>query len=189
MRPRRSRPHRAAATLARHTGDRAEPVRRCARLHRPGAGDPSEPDTRPESRETTFLDPAERALFPDWEEQARQGVAWLRADADPGSPRLAALVGELTLKSPDFVRLWARHDVRVKSAGRKRFAHPVVGEFAVNFETFQVNGKAGQTLTVYHTAPGTSDADALTLLASHAATASTDRVDAPRDVVVVDRPR
>ncbi|MFV2022791.1 hypothetical protein [Micromonospora sp. LOL_023] len=87
-----------------------------------------------------FLDPAERALFPDWEEQARQGVAWLRADADPGSPRLAALVGELTLKSPDFVRLWARHDVRVKSAGRKRFAHPVVGEFAVNFETFQVNG-------------------------------------------------
>lgn len=134
-----------------------------------------------------FLDPAEQALFPDWEDQARQGVAWLRADADPGSSRLTALVGELSLKSPAFARLWARHDVRVKSRGLKRFAHPVVGTFTVDFETFQVSGQTGQSLTVYHAAPGTSDADALTLLASHAATPSADRAETPRDVIVVDR--
>jgi hypothetical protein len=98
-------------------------------------------------------------------------VAWLRSDADPGSPRLAALVGELTAKSPDFARLWARHAVRVRSAGRKRFQHPVVGAFTVDYETMHVGGGA-QTLTVYHTAPGSPDADALALLASHAATAA-----------------
>ena len=135
-----------------------------------------------------FLDPAEQALFPDWEEQAGRAVAWLRADADPGSSRLAALVGELTLKSPVFAQLWARHDVTVKSTGRKRFAHPVVGDFAVNFETFQVNGQVGQSLTVYHTTAGTSDADALTLLAAHSATARADRVVTPRNVIIVDHP-
>ncbi len=111
----------------------------------------------------------------------------MRADADPGSARLAALVGELSLRSPAFARLWARHDVSVKSRGRKRFTHPIVGTFTVDFETFRVNAEAGQSLTVYHTAAGTSDSDALRLLASHAATPPADRVGTPRDVIVVDR--
>ncbi|BCJ49811.1 transcriptional regulator [Actinoplanes sp. NBRC 14428] len=120
----------------------------------------------------TFLDPAQRALSPDWESTARQAVAWLRAEADPDSARLASLVGELTLKSRDFARLWARHDVRVRSSGRKEFRHPVVGEFGVDYETLRLEGSSGQTLTVYHTEPGSRDADALALLASHSATAA-----------------
>lgn len=121
---------------------------------------------------STFLDPDQRALALEWESSARRAVAWLRAEADPDSARLACLVGELTLKSRDFARLWARHDVRVKSTGRKRFRHPVVGEFGVDYETFRLEDGSGQTLTVYHAAPGSPDADALALLASHAATAS-----------------
>ena len=116
-----------------------------------------------------FLDPEERALFPQWEESARIAVAWLRAEADPNSTHLAALIGELTLKSRDFARLWARHDVRAKATGHKDFRHPVVGEFAIDYETFRLEDGSGHTLTVYHAEPGSSDADALALLASHAA--------------------
>ncbi|WP_133878438.1 helix-turn-helix transcriptional regulator [Paractinoplanes brasiliensis] len=122
-----------------------------------------------------FLDAEERALFPEWEQSARTAVAWLRADADPDSARLASLVGELTLKSPDFARLWARHDVRAKSTGRKLFRHPVVGEFAVDYETFRLEDGSGQTLTVYHAEPGSPDADALALLASHTVTGTVER--------------
>ncbi|MBM2614299.1 helix-turn-helix domain-containing protein [Actinoplanes sp. LDG1-06] len=117
-----------------------------------------------------FLDPDERLLFPEWEQSARTAVAWLRAEADPDSARLASLVGELTLKSREFARLWARHDVRAKSTGHKRFRHPVVGDFGVDYETFRLEDGSGQTLTVYHAAPGSPDADALALLASHAVT-------------------
>ncbi|MBL7259581.1 helix-turn-helix transcriptional regulator [Paractinoplanes lichenicola] len=117
-----------------------------------------------------FLDADERGLFPQWEQSARTAVAWLRAEADPDSARLASLVGELTLKSRDFARLWAQHDVRAKSTGRKAFRHPVVGEFAVEYETFRLEDGSGQTLTVYHAEPGSPDADALALLASHTVT-------------------
>ncbi|MDR7275961.1 helix-turn-helix transcriptional regulator [Catenuloplanes atrovinosus] len=113
-----------------------------------------------------FLDPAERDLYPDWEEVARTAIAWIRAEADPASPRLAALVGELSVRSPEFARLWARHDVRAKASGRKRFRHPLVGEFTVGYESFR--GAGGQTVTFYHTAPDSPDADAITLLGGHA---------------------
>ena len=123
-----------------------------------------------------FLDPAERAIYPEWDKVAGDSVAWLRAGAgaDLDHPRLTELVGELVLKSDDFARLWARHDVRVKGAGRKHLRHPVVGELTLGYETFTVNASAGQTLTAYHAEPGTPDADALALLASHTATVGRD---------------
>jgi transcriptional regulator with XRE-family HTH domain len=124
-----------------------------------------------------FLDPAERDLYPDWEKVAGDSVAWLRAGAgvDLDHPRLTELVGELVLKSGDFARLWARHDIRVKGSGTKRFRHPVVGDMTLGYETFTVNASDGQTLTAYHAEPGTPDADALTLLASHVATLGKNR--------------
>ena len=67
----------------------------------------------------TFLHPAARDLWPDWEQKARGCVAQLRAIAgsDPDAPDLAALVGELLVKSPDFGRLWGRYEVRRAGAG------------------------------------------------------------------------
>jgi len=94
-----------------------------------------------------FLDPEERALFPRWEESARIAVAWLRASADPNSTSLAALVGELTLKSRDLARLWANHDVRAKATGRKAFHHPIVGAFTVDYETFRLEDGSGRRRT------------------------------------------
>ncbi|MEH1124287.1 MmyB family transcriptional regulator [Micromonospora sp. CPCC 206061] len=43
----------------------------------------------------------------------------------------------------------ARHDVRAKTAGTKRFHHPMVGELTLGYETFTVNGADGQLLIVY----------------------------------------
>jgi transcriptional regulator with XRE-family HTH domain len=133
-----------------------------------------------------FLDPAERDLYPDWEQIARDSVAGLRAGAgaDLDHPRLTELVGELVLKSDDFARLWARHDVRVRPPGIKRFRHPVVGEFTLSYETFSVTASPGQSLCVYHAEPGSPDADALALLATHAASrADTVAGRAPRTIV------
>ncbi|MEK8174974.1 hypothetical protein NKH77_55670 [Streptomyces sp. M19] len=49
-------------------------------------------------------------------------MAALRAaSADPDDARLAELVGELSARSPDFARLWARHEVSAKRAQIKHF--------------------------------------------------------------------
>ena len=39
---------------------------------------------------------------------------------DPDEHDLAALVGELLLKSPDFAKLWERYDVTTRTARRRR---------------------------------------------------------------------
>jgi transcriptional regulator with XRE-family HTH domain len=115
-----------------------------------------------------FLDPAMRDLFPQWDTVAQETVASLRAAAGPDldDPRLTDLVGELSLKSPEFRRLWARHDVRARTAGTKRFVHPIVGELDLGYETFAVNGTQGQTLVAYHAEPGSPSERALALLGS-----------------------
>jgi transcriptional regulator with XRE-family HTH domain len=118
-----------------------------------------------------FLDPGAHEFYADWEDVARDTVAWLRAvaGADLDDPRLTELVGELSLKSEKFRRLWARHDVREKTSGTKRFVHPVVGELSLGYESFAIGGAPGQILTLYHAEPGSRDERALALLESVAA--------------------
>lgn len=127
-----------------------------------------------------FLHAEARDLYRDWDEAAREAVAWLRSAAgtDVDDPRLAALVGELSVQSPQFARLWARHDVQVKSSGTRRVNHPAIGEITVRFDTFTVNEDPTLSLSVYHAEPGTPDADKLTLLAG------TVSADDDRDVIV-----
>jgi hypothetical protein len=84
----------------------------------------------------------------------------------PDDPRLSALVGELSVKSPDFRRLWATHDVKEKNHGVKRLHHPLVGELSLNFESFRMSGDSDQSLVTYHAEPGSPSAEALRLLAS-----------------------
>lgn len=118
-----------------------------------------------------FLDPAARRLYADWNTVAAETVASLRALAGPDldDPRLTDLVGELSLKSDEFRRLWARHDIGMKTSGVKRFEHPMVGELSLRYESFSVNGAPGQTLLVYHAEPGSPSERALRLLGAVAA--------------------
>ncbi|MFE7649960.1 helix-turn-helix transcriptional regulator [Streptomyces phaeoluteigriseus] len=120
-----------------------------------------------------FLRPDYRDLFVDWEQKAIDIVCTLRMDAGcyPDDPRLSALVGELSVKSEDFRRLWATHDVKEKSHGVKKLRHPLVGDLSLNFEGFQLLGESEQSMVSYHADPGSPSAEALRLLASWGADA------------------
>ncbi|GAA2598736.1 transcriptional regulator [Streptomyces tubercidicus] len=114
-----------------------------------------------------FLNPAARDFYRDWAAVAQGCVAALRA-GNPATDdqRLQELVGELSVRSPDFARMWARHEVRAKTASTKRFRHPLVGELTLGFETFSVNSAPGQHLVVYRAEPDSADQQSLALLGS-----------------------
>jgi hypothetical protein len=116
----------------------------------------------------TFLDPEAREYYLDWQQVAEGAIAGLRASAghDPDDPRLIELVGELSVRSDDFRVMWARHEVRERVTGRKRYANPFVGTITLDFETFSVNQDPGQTLFIFHAQPGSHDEQALGLLAA-----------------------
>jgi transcriptional regulator with XRE-family HTH domain len=115
-----------------------------------------------------LLDPEARERFLDWEVVAAEAVGTLRLDAGrhPQDPLLNALVGELTIGSPEFGRWWNDHRVHERTFGTKRMAHPAVGPVTVHFEALALPGDTDQTLFVYTTEPGSADQDALRLLAS-----------------------
>ncbi|MEU1011064.1 helix-turn-helix transcriptional regulator [Streptomyces sp. NPDC005890] len=115
-----------------------------------------------------FLRPDYRDLFADWEQKAIDIVCALRMDAGcyPDDPRLSALVGELSVKSGEFRRLWATHDVKEKSHGVKELHHPLVGDLALHFESFRMTDGSDQSLVTYHAEPGSPSAESLRLLAS-----------------------
>jgi transcriptional regulator with XRE-family HTH domain len=113
-----------------------------------------------------FLDPDARDFYPDWERVAVNTVGGLRSGADPEDRRLIETVGELSVRSADFRRLWARHDIRQKAHEIKRFRHPLVGELTLTYEALTVNSAPGQQLVVYQAEPGSPSAEALSLLGS-----------------------
>ncbi|MEV3856722.1 helix-turn-helix transcriptional regulator [Streptomyces sp. NPDC050095] len=119
-----------------------------------------------------FLNPAARDLYPEWPAVAAETVAYLRLDAGrhPKDPRLATLVGELSLASEDFRRLWADHQVKEKTHGAKRLLHPLVGELALPYETLTVSGEPDQALVVYTPEPGSATEERLRMLGSWALT-------------------
>jgi len=115
-----------------------------------------------------FLDPAQQALYPDWENVTECYVASLRQAVgnDIDDPRFIELTGELCLASPYFSRLWARHEVRGQRGTLMYLDHPQVGELVLNRERLSIGGAEGMMLVVYHPDAGSSDADKLALLAS-----------------------
>lgn len=121
-----------------------------------------------------FLDPAERALYPDWQEATAGLVAGFRESvgADGDDPRVVELVGELSLSSERFRQLWARQDVKSRKGAPTRMHHPQVGEITLHREKLAIGGTEGQILAVYHAEPGTASEEKLALLASLAATAA-----------------
>jgi transcriptional regulator with XRE-family HTH domain len=115
-----------------------------------------------------LLAPEARERYVDWEQVARDAVAALRVQAarHPDDPRLTSLVGELTVRSPEFATWWAEHDVRVLSHGTKRYHHPVVGDLALSYEALPLVDDPEQVLYLYSVEPGSPSAEALALLAS-----------------------
>ncbi|MFD3836629.1 helix-turn-helix transcriptional regulator [Streptomyces sp. NPDC058642] len=119
-----------------------------------------------------FLDPAAHDFYPEWQAVAAQCVAHLRVQAGHhhNDRQLTALVGELSLKSEDFRRLWADHQVRECAYGVKRVQHPVAGRLVFPYETLTLPGEGDLALLVYTPEPGSETAERLALLGSWKAT-------------------
>jgi len=109
-----------------------------------------------------------RELWVDWPAKAADLVAFLRVDAGrhPEDPALAELVGDLSMRSELFRRLWADHPVRDKGHATATVRHPMVGVIELAYEALGVPDDPDQVLVTYSAVPGSSAADALRLLAS-----------------------
>ncbi|REK84951.1 XRE family transcriptional regulator [Streptomyces inhibens] len=115
-----------------------------------------------------FLDPAARELYENWDAKAADVVGYLRRDAgrNPDDPEMASLIGQLSLKSPEFRQLWAAHDVQDKGFGVKVVNHPLAGRLTLAYETLTLPADPDQQVITYHAEPGSPSAEALRLLAS-----------------------
>ncbi|WP_406419283.1 helix-turn-helix transcriptional regulator [Streptomyces sp. NBC_01614] len=102
-----------------------------------------------------FVDPAGREFYQEWERAAHSCVGEIRAayGHDPGSPRIADVVAELSSQSVEFAEIWRMHDVKAKAQEGKHLKHPDVGDLHIKFATFVVNGASHQQLVVYQAEP------------------------------------
>ncbi|MGX9891100.1 helix-turn-helix transcriptional regulator [Streptomyces sp. NPDC002276] len=127
---------------------------------------PEQPDLRPNMARLVFLDAHTRDLFVDWSKKARNVVGKLRlaAGQHPDDPRLASLIGELTMKSPEFAQMWAEHGVRKWALAAYRMHHPVVGRMELNLQSLGVPEGEGQRIVVATAGVGSASAAALSLL-------------------------
>jgi transcriptional regulator with XRE-family HTH domain len=124
-----------------------------------------------------FLDPQARDLHPEWETVAKELVANLRSESGRygDDPRLAQLVGELSLGSGVFRKLWAGHSVREKAHAVKVLNNPIVGELRLNYETLRLPDDPDQGLVIYTAQPGSATERALGMLASWIASPANER--------------
>lgn len=126
-----------------------------------------------------FVDPRMKALYEDWEGMARVSVSILRMQAldNPNDPRLAALVGELSLTQPLFRKWWGARNVTRQEFGTKTVRHPELGEFVIDWDGFSWAGDPDQQLIVWSAQPGSATEDKFRILSSWIATPNiTDRV-------------
>ncbi|MFG2718410.1 helix-turn-helix domain-containing protein [Streptomyces sp. NPDC048416] len=127
---------------------------------------PADAARRPNMTRMLFLDPHCRELYADWRRKARAVVGNLRVAVGrhPEDALLAELVGELTMKSPEFVALWRDHRVTPCDAASYELRHPAVGPVTVTQQTLSIARSPEQMLIVCTTAAGSSDEAALALL-------------------------
>ena len=134
---------------------------------------PGRPGRRPNMAWLVFLDPHSRDLYADWPAKARAVVANLRMASGqyPDDPLLAALVGELTVKSPQFAAMWAAHRVKAGGDAVYEMRHPLVGAMTVTQQVLHT--ETGQAVVVATTEPGSASQAAMTLLVHGAVTGRT----------------
>jgi hypothetical protein len=116
-----------------------------------------------------FTDPDERRLYPeaDHDYQGRVQVSNLRAALSRGGPdsRAATIVGRLRDESPEFVRLWNRHEVAVRIEDHKTIVHPDLGDIELDCQILFTQNQA-QWLLVFTAPPGTEGYEKLQLLSA-----------------------
>lgn len=71
------------------------------------------------------------------------------AARDLSEPDYQELIAELLESSQEFAAIWARQDVRDRSEGLKRFNHPELGRFDLEYTSFQVAEQPSLRLALY----------------------------------------
>jgi len=119
-----------------------------------------------------FLDSRARDFYVDWPLACSLTAAMLRYQAgrDPLNSDLTALIGELSMRSPQFRKDWADQDVHEHRTGTKVYRHPAVGEVEVTYDVFAMPGEPGLSITTYTAEEGSETADRFALLSTWAAT-------------------
>jgi transcriptional regulator with XRE-family HTH domain len=123
-------------------------------------GDPLEvPVHRRNVLFTLFHDEDSRLRCKGWEAMAMDYIGMFRTAIahDPEHPRAVAIVGELSIQSADFRRLWARNDVRDNVHGGKTIRHPRIGDLDLEWDAYPLHGIPGPTMVVFVPGPGHED--------------------------------
>lgn len=116
--------------------------------------------------------PETRAQLDDWEYMARETAGALRYLGDDRSPRYQEVVRQLSA-DPDFVRIWARHEVRVLMDRAVTAEAPGIGTLTLRIQNFFLPDLSGYTVTIYGAEPGSRTAHVLDALAASAGVTST----------------
>ncbi|WP_246572324.1 helix-turn-helix domain-containing protein [Kineosporia corallincola] len=130
-------------------------------------GTPDDPRARPNLLRMHFLDPHNRELYADWAAKAQAVVGNLRLTAGqhPDDPLLAELIGQLSMSSPEFSRLWGDHRVKPCPTADYELRHPLVGSLTVTQQSLRAVQAPEQILVTCTAARGSGSARALALLA------------------------
>ncbi|MEU4667500.1 helix-turn-helix transcriptional regulator [Amycolatopsis sp. NPDC023774] len=125
-------------------------------------------DARPNLTKHLFLEPAMRDLVVDWERQARNAASYLRMATGEltEDPKMAELIGDLSIHSPEFARIWASHPVAQCLHSVREYDHPLVGRLTLNEESLRLPDDSGQRIIFSGAEPGSASAERLKLLDS-----------------------
>lgn len=109
--------------------------------------------------------PGAKALTPGWDELAAGSLASLRLAARSDDPRLIELVREMSIRDPDFRRLWARADVRPISSGPSMTQVEGFGLVQIRWHNLEVSSSGGQIIVAFFGESGTEGEHALQAVA------------------------
>lgn len=126
---------------------------------------PDSPETRPSIPRMFFLDPLHRDLYRNWDELARIHIGYLRLTSGryPGDAKLAELIGELAMRSPEFASVWATGEVADCTAGPMDLRHPTLGDIELDYQVWLQPDSPDHRLEIY-TPRNETSRDALRLL-------------------------
>ncbi|MCU1405877.1 MAG: hypothetical protein JWQ43_2180 [Glaciihabitans sp.] len=104
----------------------------------------------------------------DWAAAAGTLVGSLRLNADPFDPRLQEIIGELSVRNREFRRMWARHDVEPRTAGKTLTLIGLYGWVNLRWQALAVPGGSGHVLTTFFADPATVGDEAMRHLVERA---------------------
>lgn len=113
-----------------------------------------------------FTDSYTRDLYRNWLEEATLAVASLRfhAASQPNDQAVRELVGELSVVSNEFARLWAEHPVRRCTRGFKYLMHEDFGDLDLEYQILHAPDGDGRRILIHTATPGSPTADALRMI-------------------------